>query len=165
MGLHSAVIEGNLEVVEQHIRAGTDLDIKENSGGSSPLISAALFGKTEIALALIKAGASVNFQNKEGSTPLITAAFFCRTEIVEALLANGADNRVHLHDEFRAGLRHDDPLAALVDAAELARTGAFHSDDLPVLAQNARGHRIGQQPDSFLLGHLQFPGISRDFAP
>jgi hypothetical protein len=94
MGLHSAVIEGNLEVVEQHIRAGTDLDIKENSGGSSPLISAALFGKTEIARALIQAGASVNFQNKEGSTPLITAAFFCRTEIVEALLANGADKTI-----------------------------------------------------------------------
>lgn len=90
--LHKAVVEGNLEVVMQHIQVGSDLDISEPSGGSSPLISAALFGKTAIALELIKAGADVNFKNKEGSTPLITAAFFCRPEIVEALLANGADS-------------------------------------------------------------------------
>jgi len=89
--LHMAVIEGNLEAVKQHIKAGSDLNVVEPSGGSSPLITAAVFGKTEEAMALIKAGADVNFQNKEGSTPLHTAAFFCRTDIVEFLLQNGAD--------------------------------------------------------------------------
>ncbi len=93
-GLHMAVIEGNLEAVRQHIQAGSDLDAREPSGGSSPLISAALFGKTEIALALIEAGADVNFKNNEGSTPLHTAAFFCRPVIVEALLTNGADKSI-----------------------------------------------------------------------
>jgi len=91
VGLHMAVIDGNLEAVKQHIKVGTDLDIREPSGGSSPLITAAVFGKTESALLLIEAGADVNFRNKEGSTPLHTAAFFCHTEIVEALLDNGAD--------------------------------------------------------------------------
>ncbi len=86
-----AVIQGNLEVVREHIKSGTDLNMTEPSGGSSPLISAAVFGKTEVALALIDAGADVNFKNNEGSTPLHTAAFFCRPEIVETLLANGAD--------------------------------------------------------------------------
>jgi len=91
VGLHMAVIDGNLEAVKQHIKVGTDLDIREPSGGSSPLITAAVFGKTESALLLIEAGADVNFRNKEGSTPLHTAAFFCHTEIIEALLDNGAD--------------------------------------------------------------------------
>jgi len=91
VGLHMAVIDENLEAVKQHIKVGTDLDIREPSGGSSPLITAAVFGKTESALLLIEAGADVNFRNKEGSTPLHTAAFFCHTEIVEALLDNGAD--------------------------------------------------------------------------
>jgi len=89
--LHQAVVEGNLEVVREHIEDGSDLNVKESSGGSSPLLSAAMFGQTEIASALIDAGAAVNQRNNEGSTPLITAAFMCRTEIVEALLAAGAD--------------------------------------------------------------------------
>jgi hypothetical protein len=91
LGLHMAVIQGNIEVVKQHIAAGTDPDQKEPSGGSSPLITAALFGKTDIALALIEAGSDVNFKNNEGSTPLHTAAFFCHVEIVDALLDHGAD--------------------------------------------------------------------------
>jgi hypothetical protein len=94
VGFHTAVIEGNLKLVRQHIHAGSDIDLKESTGGSSPLISAALFGKTDVALVLIEAGADVNFQNNEGSTPLITAAFFCRPEIVEALLENAADKTI-----------------------------------------------------------------------
>lgn len=94
MGLHEAVVRGDLNIVQQHIDANSDLNIAEPTGGSSPLISAATFGQTEAALALIKAGADVNFQNKEGSTPLITAAFFCREDIVKHLLENGADPSV-----------------------------------------------------------------------
>ncbi|MBN1781679.1 ankyrin repeat domain-containing protein [bacterium] len=91
MDLHTAVILGDLEAVNQHIRAGSDLDVREPSRGSTPLMTAALLGKTDAALALIGAGADVNAQNNEGSTALITAAFFCRTEIVRALLENNAD--------------------------------------------------------------------------
>lgn len=97
VGLHEAVITGNLEVIKQHINAGANLDERDPSGGSSPLITAAVFGKTEIALTLIKAGADLNFKNNEGSTPLHTSAFFCRTEIVEALLADGADVSIKNH--------------------------------------------------------------------
>lgn len=89
--IHAAVINGDLETVNYLIKSGTDLNEKEPAGGSSPLITAAVFDKTDIALALIKAGADVNFKNNEGSTPLHTAAFFCRTDIVEALLENNAD--------------------------------------------------------------------------
>jgi hypothetical protein len=62
--------------------------------GSTPLISAAVFGKTEVARALIKAGADVNLQNNEGSTALHSAAFLCRKEIVEMLLDNGVDKEI-----------------------------------------------------------------------
>lgn len=89
--LHTAVVTGNLEVVRQHIAAGTDLNTKEPYGGSSPLISAAVFGKSEIAKALIDAGADINLQNNDGSTALHCAAFFCRPEIVKMLLDKHAD--------------------------------------------------------------------------
>lgn len=91
MDLHTATIMGNLEAIQQHIKAGSDLNIKEPAVGSTPLISAAVFGKTEIAKSLIEAGADVNCKNNEGSTALHSAAFLCRTEIVKVLIDNGAD--------------------------------------------------------------------------
>ncbi len=89
--LHTATFLGDLETVQQHILAGSDLDVKEPGVGSTPLISAAMFGKTEVAKALIEGGANVNLQNNQGSTALHSAAFLCRTEIVKMLLENGAD--------------------------------------------------------------------------
>jgi len=91
VSLHEAAFQGNLEAIQQHIEAGSDLNEKDPVSGASPLIIAAVFGQIEVVRALIKAGADVNSRNNEGSTPLHTAAFFCRTEIVEALLDNGAD--------------------------------------------------------------------------
>ncbi|KYG73131.1 ankyrin repeat domain-containing protein [Roseivirga echinicomitans] len=92
--IHAAVVTGDKEALKQHIAAGSDINKKDPMGGSSPLISAALFGKTEMAKALIDAGADINFTNNEGSTALHTAAFFCRTEIVQMLLDKGADKTV-----------------------------------------------------------------------
>jgi fucose 4-O-acetylase-like acetyltransferase len=94
VGLHMAAIQGNVEAIRKHIKAGADLDIREPSGGSSPLITAAVFGQTEIAILLIEAGANVNFKNNEGSTPLHTAAFFGHVKIVEILLDHGADKSI-----------------------------------------------------------------------
>src|SRR5580765_3632842 len=59
--IHTAVVTDNLEALKQHIEAGSNIDEKDPFGGSSPLISAALFGKTEAAKILIDAGADVNF--------------------------------------------------------------------------------------------------------
>lgn len=94
VGLHEAVILGNLNAIMQHINFRSDLDEGDAVGGSSPLITAATFGKTEIAKALINAGAEINFKNNEGSTALHAAAFFCNIEIVEYLLIKGADPNI-----------------------------------------------------------------------
>src|SRR5690349_23956826 len=92
--IHTAVITGNKEALKQHIAAGSNINEKDPFGGSSPLISAAVFGKPEEAKILIDAGADLNFQNNDGSTPLLTAAFFCRPEIVKMLLDKGADKNI-----------------------------------------------------------------------
>jgi len=91
MDIHAATFMGNLKLVKQHIDAGTDLNSKEPMGGSTPLITACLFGKTEVALELIKAGVDLNLKNNDGSSALHVASFFCRTKIVEALVKKGAD--------------------------------------------------------------------------
>ncbi len=91
IGLHEAVILGDLEAVIQHIENGSDLNVRDPLGGSSPLITAAVFDKAEIAIVLIEAGADINFTNNDGATPLHSAAFFCNTKIVRILLDYGAD--------------------------------------------------------------------------
>lgn len=92
--IHTAVLKNDIETVKQHIAAKSDLNEKESFGGSTPLISASLFGRTEIAKLLIDAGVHLNIQNNDGSTALITASFFCRDEIVKMLLAKKADKSI-----------------------------------------------------------------------
>jgi ankyrin repeat protein len=91
MDIHMAVMSGNLEVVKQHIEAGTDLDKKDAMSGSTPLITAASFGKTDIAKVLIDRGADLSIKNNDGSNALHVAAFFCRIEIVQLLIDANAD--------------------------------------------------------------------------
>ena len=91
MSIHEAVLTGNLEVVQQHIEAGTNINEVEPMNGSTPLISAATFDKKDIADALIKAGADLTIANNDGTTPLHSAAFFGRVEIVQLLIDAKAD--------------------------------------------------------------------------
>ena len=88
--IHEALFYGDLDAVNQYIKAGSELNEKDEFG-STPLIIATIFDHPEVAIALIEAGADLSIPNNEGSTPLHISAFFCRTEIVEALLENGAD--------------------------------------------------------------------------
>lgn len=91
ISIHMAALQGDAEAILQHLSAGTDVDMKEASAGSTPLITASLFGKKEVVQILIDAGADASFQNNDGSTALHTAAFFCHPDIVEILLISGAD--------------------------------------------------------------------------
>jgi CubicO group peptidase (beta-lactamase class C family) len=82
-----------MEAIRQHIQAGGDLNAKDPYG-STPLIIAAVFGNTEVALELIGAGVDLDIRNNDGATALHSAAFLCRREIVRALLERGADKYV-----------------------------------------------------------------------
>lgn len=88
--LFEATFLGKLDLVKQHIAAGTDLNEKDDFG-STALTIAITFGKPDIALALIAGGADIEAKGGDGSTALHSAAFFARTDIVKSLLANGAN--------------------------------------------------------------------------
>ena len=89
--IHTAILSDNLEAVKQHIASGTDINTKDAMSGSTPLITAASFGKNEIAHVLLDAGADLTPKNNDGATALHTAAFFCRVEIVLLLMDSKAD--------------------------------------------------------------------------
>ena len=96
MSIHDAARDGNIEVVKQHLAAGTDVNAKDENSWT-PLHSAAFKGHKEIAELLIAKSASVNAKNGFGLTPLHSAAASGRKEIVELLIAKGAD--VNAKDE------------------------------------------------------------------
>lgn len=92
--LWTAAGKGDLATLRQHLAAGTDLNAREPTGGSSPLLIAALYGQTEAARLLLGQGARINDPNNDGSTPLAVAAFFGQTATVRLLLDKGADVHV-----------------------------------------------------------------------
>ena len=69
ISIHEAAAEGNIEVVKQHLAAGTDVNAK-NEWGGTPLHFAALGGRKEVAELLIAKGADVNAKDDAGDTPV-----------------------------------------------------------------------------------------------
>jgi hypothetical protein len=69
ISIHEAAHKGNIEVVKQHLAAGTDVDVKYDNG-PTPLHYAASNGHKEIIELLIAEGADVNAKTDVGQTPL-----------------------------------------------------------------------------------------------
>ena len=99
ISIRDAAYDGNIEVVKQHLAAGTDVNEKVDDGWElTPLHNAARNGHKEIIELLIAAGADVNAKDKiDGYIPLHLAAIYDHKEIAEILIAEGAD--VNAKDE------------------------------------------------------------------
>ena len=89
--LITAVIDDDLETVNQHIAYGSDLNVKDGTFSNTPLNFAGIYGLTDIANALIDAGADLNLINDDNFTPLCNAAAWGHTSVVTILLDAGAD--------------------------------------------------------------------------
>jgi hypothetical protein len=87
----TASATGNIAGIKQQLSAGTDINVKEPVGGSSPLLIAAISGQSEAAMLLVEKGADLNSKNNNGSTALHLSAFFAHPEIVKLLLDKGVD--------------------------------------------------------------------------
>ena len=87
ISIHDAALEGNIEVVKQHLAAGADVNNKGLFGGT-PLI---LAESREIIELLIVAGADVNYSPENGITPLARAVIREDKESAELLITSGAD--------------------------------------------------------------------------
>ena len=107
ISIHEAVQDGNIEVVKQHLAAGTDVNGTDvhamNPDGWTPLQLAAYEAyrdyaeKNVIIKLLIAQGADVNAKTEEGDTPLHFAAegksfiHSINENIVEQFIDAGAD--------------------------------------------------------------------------
>lgn len=87
--LDTAVMAGDLAVVQQLLADGADPKAADRSG-MTPLHLAAVYGKPDVAQALCAVGARPDAVDQEGATPLHYAARENLPEIVSLLLKSGA---------------------------------------------------------------------------
>jgi len=122
ISIHKAAGEGNIEVVKQHLVAGTDVNVRRLSMndelkivyGETPLHMAVSEGKKETAELLIAQGADVNAKNEGGETPLNLAS---TKEVSELLIAEGAD--VNAKDDDGMTPLHNAAIEGHKEIAEL----------------------------------------------
>ncbi len=86
--LLSAAKQGNLELVNQAIADGADVNAIINNSTALHIVSRS--GNLEIAKVLLDNKADINIKIKIGITPLMLASYYGNTDIVKFLLDNGA---------------------------------------------------------------------------
>lgn len=97
--LFESIRQGSLELADSCLRAGARLGAR-NTEGATPLIMAAISGRTDIATLLLDKGADVQARRDGyyGSTALMEIAASNDTAMARLLIGRGAD--VHLRDTF-----------------------------------------------------------------
>ena len=98
ISVHKAAALGDIEVVKQFLDSGTDVNAKDETGGS-PLDEAAGWGRNDIVELLIAKGADVNAKfDDDGSTPLHLSAWRGHFETAELLIAAGSEVNAKMED-------------------------------------------------------------------
>jgi uncharacterized protein len=88
--IHDATKNGDIEVIEQLLETGVDVNT-EDEDGQTPLRCAADAGHTDVTKMLIEHGADVNARGRRGYIALHRAVEKGHTETARLLLEHGAD--------------------------------------------------------------------------
>lgn len=111
VSIHQAAWKGDVESIEQHWAASTDVN-SANNWNETPLHYATRSGQTAAANLLVTKGANFNAKNNEGVTPLHYSASGGHRAIVALLIAKGAklngkdsEGMTPLHRAARGGHR------------------------------------------------------------
>jgi len=141
--IHQAVVDGDIDQVQQLLSQGVDINSR-NRMGRSPLHEASYAGRSDVAELLIAKGADIEAKGKlEGSTPLHVAAQKGRKNVAELLLAKGAD--INAKDKWDGTPLHAAALVGHKDVAEFliangADIEAKGDGRTPLKIAKARGH-------------------------
>jgi len=139
--LHFACRFGKTEVAQRLIKAGHDLEMK-NEKGMTPLAFATFQGQRETAIACIEAGAKIDVESNDGQTPLHYSCLFEDLELSAKLIEKGADVNKVAKDGYTplsaaACVRCNKILKLLLDAgAEVKGSDLEGSTPLHVIANN-----------------------------
>lgn len=88
--MNAAIESGNVEVVRQFIEEGLNVNLSQD--GVTPLMRAAVKGRTEVAELILNAGVNINEKSDDGETALhMAASGQAGMAIVELLIQSGID--------------------------------------------------------------------------
>ena len=138
ISIWGAVAGGHIELVEQHLAAGTDitetLRDRVPGYGGTPLHVAVLTNQKEVTQLLLERGADINARAKDrdGGTPLHWAAAVGRKQLAELLVRAGADVNAKDNSGYT-------PLDATLYKAEQEKQAKLEIADL--LRENGSKHR------------------------
>ena len=185
--LREAVSKGAIEEIRRLLKAGADVNARDNNGRTA-LMLAATFGQTEAIRELLKAGANVNARDNNGRTALMMPTTFGQTEAAELsviftpslMMPTTFEQTEAIRELLKAGAdieaRNKHGLTALMEAAwrghtrairELVRAGA----DKRARAGNGETafdvwqRKQKDHPDNPPLRLLQFQEISNLLRP
>ena len=152
--LHSASLEGHLQVVRYLLRHGVNVNSR-NSADDTPLLLASWKGHLAVVQCLLEHGADMNLLDYENATPLTWAAHFGHINVVRLLLEHNAetnpqdkDGYTPLHDVVR-GDRFN------AERAQIARLLLKHGAN-----PNARSHQL-QTPLHLVSGRADLLDVLR----
>lgn len=99
MNIHNAAFNGNIRHVRNLLNSGTNVNLRNNEEGQTPLISAARRGHLDIVRLLISRGANVNARDTASRvSPLMAAAAAGHVQVIRELIKKGA--YVNARSEF-----------------------------------------------------------------
>ena len=114
--LFTLVSENNIAHVIASVKAGADVNAKDNRDSTS-LHRAAFYGYIEIVRVLIAAGANITAKDDSGNTPLHLAVIGGHKNAIVELMAAGAD--VFIKNNYGiipSDITYDQEIIALIDS-------------------------------------------------
>jgi hypothetical protein len=106
-----ASLHGNLNLVQQYLHQGVNVNASPAPGGWTALMNATLQGHAQIVDVLLQAGGALDLKDPGGFTAAMYSANYKRYAILEKLVARGAD--LTLRDNAGRDIYHycspDDP--------------------------------------------------------
>ncbi|XP_003785845.1 2-5A-dependent ribonuclease [Otolemur garnettii] len=113
--LIKAVKERDVELVQQLLERGADVNFQEEEGGWTPLHNAVQINREDLVDLLLGHGADPCLRKKNGATPFIIAAIVGNVKLLDLFLSKGADvNECDFHG-----------FTAFMEAAEYGRVEAL----------------------------------------
>ncbi|XP_046548455.1 ankyrin-3-like [Haliotis rubra] len=144
--LHVACMEGNLEIVK-YIHSQNIIDIDSRGGnGTTPLMSAALFGKKEVFRFLLETGADMSQEDDDGENTLHVSCKGGNVDIVKHVLTrkvvyiNSTDNNDITPLMLAAGYGNQVVFHLLIERG--ADTSARDDTDRTILHWACRGGNV-----------------------